>query len=261
MLTREMIMDELTKKGYEVSAFDKVKNGVLMNGIMCRRGNISPVFYVNELIENENMELDEAVKIVESVLRTETPNLNIEEITSPDYILNNVYMGLQRVSAEEILKKKTEFKGIECYLYVRVEEGIFKLLTTTIKILGISELELWRKAKENTEKETDIISLSEAMKELGMEVQGLNEYVVSNKDRRLGASGILMKDKIKQFANELGVDSFVMLPSSIHEVILLPINKGDVVDLEFYNMMVSEVNESEVLPEERLTDRAYLIEI
>ena len=260
MLTREMIMDELTKKGYEVAAVDKVKNGVLMNGIMCHLGNINPVFYVNDITKEENMELKKAVEIVESVFHTETPNLNISEITSPDYIINNVYIGLQKVSNEDIVKKETKFEGIECYLYVRVETGLFKLPTTTIQILGISELELWRKAKEHTDNETEIISLSEAMKELGMEVQGLNEYVVSNKGRMLGASGILMKDKIKQLADRLEVDRFVMLPSSVHEVILLPVNKGDIVDLELFNMMVREVNESEVLPEERLTDRAYLIE-
>jgi len=49
----------------------------------------------------------------------------------------------------------------------------------------------------------------------------------------------------------------VVLPSSVHEMLLVPYTEE--MSLEDFSAMVSEVNNTEVRPEERLTDRAYII--
>ena len=62
---------------------------------------------------------------------------------------------------------------------------------------------------------------------------------------------------IRQAAEKLG-DSFFILPSSRHEVILVPPEMGkDYRDLED---MVHQVNESQVAPEDRLSDHVYHFE-
>ena len=53
------------------------------------------------------------------------------------------------------------------------------------------------------------------------------------------------------------VGEFVLIPSSIHEAILVPHTCES--DLEMYASMVREVNETTVDPLERLVDRAYLL--
>jgi hypothetical protein len=51
-----------------------------------------------------------------------------------------------------------------------------------------------------------------------------------------------------------------MLPSSIHEVIIIPYIDSSMT-IEEFSSMVSEINNTQVSPEERLTDKAYLINI
>lgn len=53
------------------------------------------------------------------------------------------------------------------------------------------------------------------------------------------------------------VGEFVLLPSSIHECILVPHTRES--DLEMFENMVKEVNATTVDPLERLVDRAYLL--
>ena len=84
-------------------------------------------------------------------------------------------------------------------------------------------------------------------------------YVISNKSSIKGASAILNKKVLKEFAQKLNISKFLVLPSSVHEMLLLPYT--DEIDIEEFSQMVKEVNCSQVKPEERLTDRAYVIEI
>ena len=59
---------------------------------------------------------------------------------------------------------------------------------------------------------------------------------------------------LKEFAEEMGHDLYI-IPSSIHETILLPM-LGD--DWEALSQMVKEVNATQLAPEEILSDHVYL---
>ena len=59
---------------------------------------------------------------------------------------------------------------------------------------------------------------------------------------------------VEAVASEFG-GSYYILPSSIHEVILIP-DDGDM-DVEFLLSMVVSVNKDGVLPEDKLTDSVY----
>lgn len=98
--------------------------------------------------------------------------------------------------------------------------------------------ELLYQLKENLNKEKDQIPM----------------YVLSNKNKILGASCMLYPGVLKNFANEKKSNLFI-LPSSIHEVILLPetenMNKEDLLD------MVTEINKTQVEEMEVLADAVY----
>ena len=79
-------------------------------------------------------------------------------------------------------------------------------------------------------------------------------YVLSNTEKLYGASAMLYPDVISSFANFLDSD-LCILPSSIHEVLLLPIKERSH-DLEL-DHIVREVNASQVLEEDILSDHAY----
>lgn len=79
-------------------------------------------------------------------------------------------------------------------------------------------------------------------------------FVLTNTSRLNGAGCILYKDLLKQISDKLGSD-FYILPSSIHEVILVPApDKDSILRL---SEMVKEVNATEVAPDELLSEHAY----
>lgn len=79
-------------------------------------------------------------------------------------------------------------------------------------------------------------------------------YVLTNKSGLNGASCLLYKDILKNFADSVE-DDLIILPSSIHEVLLTPYKKA--FPYEELNEMVSLINQSDVPPEDRLSDHIY----
>ena len=69
-----------------------------------------------------------------------------------------------------------------------------------------------------------------------------------------GAASVLDKDTMETISEMLGGD-FVVIPSSIHEVIILPMD--DNVDKDELEGIIREVNTGQVAPEERLSYHAY----
>ncbi len=79
-------------------------------------------------------------------------------------------------------------------------------------------------------------------------------YVATCNQGMNGAGCIFYPEFMDQTAEKVGGDFFI-LPSSIHEVILVPDN-GTLTAQEL-DAMVQEVNANEVLPEERLSENAF----
>lgn len=79
-------------------------------------------------------------------------------------------------------------------------------------------------------------------------------YVLSNHQRFFGASCILYKDKLNEFAQLKNSDLYI-LPSSIHEVIIIPKTMSP--DYSSLCRMVKEINDTEVDACDRLSDCVY----
>lgn len=79
-------------------------------------------------------------------------------------------------------------------------------------------------------------------------------YVLTNTNNYLGAAGILLDGLLADFAETIE-DSFFVLPSSLHEVLLVPESSG--VDTGHLNEIIRAVNTSQVAPQEVLSDHAY----
>ena len=78
-------------------------------------------------------------------------------------------------------------------------------------------------------------------------------YVISNKERYFGAVQMLFHENL-DMVSELLNDDLYILPSSVHEVIAIPVMGCDAQELA--NMVVS-VNSEEVRLEERLSNQVY----
>lgn len=79
-------------------------------------------------------------------------------------------------------------------------------------------------------------------------------YVLTNSAKAFGAAAILYESVLETVADRLGGD-FYVLPSSVHECILLPDRDG--IDPKELRKMVCEINEEYVAAEEILGDSVY----
>lgn len=87
-----------------------------------------------------------------------------------------------------------------------------------------------------------------------LDSEAIPMYVLSNEQRYFGASCILYPNALKEISQQLE-DNLYILPSSIHEVILIPASFAD--DANELSEIVQEVNVSEVAQDEILSDSVY----
>ncbi len=83
---------------------------------------------------------------------------------------------------------------------------------------------------------------------------GMNLYCLSVDDKTYGASLYANPNVMEQVGNALGENYFV-LPSSIHELMIVPESSG--IPASELEAMVMEINENEVLPEEVLSNKVH----
>ena len=134
----------------------------------------------------------------------------------------------------------------------------------------VSEEELWERAEENTKQifPAEFFTMTSALSELMGMGRNTTEnlltgekigtwdrmYVLSNKMRSEGAACLAYQGILETIAGILRRNYYI-LPSSIHEVIVLP-DRGEL-EVEGINEMVKDINECELDPEDVLSDHCY----
>ena len=89
-----------------------------------------------------------------------------------------------------------------------------------------------------------------------MERQSVGMYILTNHAQLHGASAILHFEVLEQFRKEHNADNIAILPSSIHDVLLIPNVSID--DLVRFKTMVKEVNKTTLQPDEFLSNSVYV---
>lgn len=160
---------------------------------------------------------------------------------------------------------------LDLVLYCRIiidknENGVASMTVQKhmLKEWDISEEELWEAAFSNLKtEEFEIKDVNEVLRFIFPErdLTGLPDknkfesalYVLTNKYQNRGAIGMLRTDLLEKFA-EWGDCDLYILPSSIHEVLLLADNEIPVDELR---RMVRSVNRGVVDEMDRLSDEVY----
>ena len=122
---------------------------------------------------------------------------------------------------------------------------------------GVSENELYEAAMENMKK-----NLPETFQSMAS-ILGFKEdpdmgsplYVLSNSGGVYGATALLYGEALKKMAERTGSDIYI-LPSSIHEVLLLPANHETVCEKDLLDM-VWTINRTQVERQDWLSDNIY----
>ncbi len=143
------------------------------------------------------------------------------------------------------------------------EEGRATALITNglLESYGISQEQLHRDAMEQAARKQpfEIKGMNELLAEMmeedaPMDIGRETMYVATNPSRMFGAGVISYPDFMEAAAEKIGGD-FYVLPSSVHEVILVPDDGKEMA--AGLQAMVQDVNEKEVAPKERLSNGAY----
>lgn len=170
-----------------------------------------------------------------------TPTVDAAELTNYDVMKEKLSIEVISAEANAELLKKVPHENIEdmavVYRFVLEsnEDGRASILVTNdiLDRMGVSHEQLKADALENAPeiRPAVIQGMSEVMKEMmdpeAFELFGLPEvqeemmYVATVSDKTSGAGVLAYQDFMEQAAEKLGGDFFV-LPSSIHEILLVP---------------------------------------
>lgn len=188
-----------------------------------------------------------------------------------DSVKNNLYVTvLNKVNNQEYLKgivhKDIPGTDITAVMHVLCEKdqenGIasFMLKESMLKMWGISEDGLYEQAIKNTERlfpakmETLGTMLFGGETMQSKELQSHEEYVITNDVKVHGATAMLYPNLLQEIG-EATKSNFFILPSSIHELILIK-DIGEMSAEEFQRTVI-EVNRTKVRPDEVLSDEVY----
>ena len=281
-----LVQREVEKRpgeNYRVKLNDVMKNnGVVLRGITLMQddSNISPTIYLNpyyDAYENGDTTLG---TVIDEVIDTYERN-KINRSIDMKFFLNYetvrsriIFKLINTEKNRELLRDVPyiPFHDLSIVFQCLVSEERFGNASILIhnvhlQLWKVNARELYECALENTPllqgyELADMNTVLEEMKALGgiddEEIEDMQQevpmYVLSNKSRINGASCILYKDILKDFAMVVDKDLYV-LPSSIHEVILLPSDGTQ--ESEQLKEMVREINQSQVEKEEVLSDSVY----
>ena len=205
------------------------------------------------------------------------PTVDVSALTDYDQMKDKLIMEVVSAEANADMLDKVPHKDMEDMAVVyRFEidsndDGRATILVTNqlIETMGVTPEQLHADAMENAPelKPAVIKGMSEVMAEMmgvstedlammGMPMDHADEqmFVASVPDKIHGAGVLAYQDFMDQAAERVGGDFFI-LPSSIHEVLIVPDNGN--MSLSDLEAMVKEVNATQVAPEDKLTDTFY----
>ena len=285
----QKIVEIMKEKGLECCIKETTKNGVLYHGIVVvKETGLAPCLYVESLIDAYDT-IEEAKEHIDdfcdNIIQKNDEIKNNPEFESDimkliedkDWVLNNVYICLQRENKNEedtIIKrscKEDGFDGIEKYLFIEIPSKQMKctakLTRHLLDSIKITDDEVWKYAERNTfiEGRTDIGSILDILGDMtnftDMQIP-INMYYISNNRKNYGSGQILDKNSIKKWVFSLGkkIEKIICIPSSIHEWILIPITKNDCYDINKLNEICQSINDTLVPLKEQLGSYCYVID-
>lgn len=278
---REQVQEQLGEK-YQVEIVTNSKlNAAEKTGLTIRRTQepqqVVPVIYLEECYEQylKNQNFMECVEMICMVYENQKGNeetimtalKNMENVQNWEKIKDRIFPMLVSERENENLKEQYVYKNYLDFLVLyiirisEIEVGNIKITNKMLEMWGISVEKLDSQAMNNMKTDEYQVkgmrrmlqeSCPEMIDDIGEEEDEVM-YVLTNKEKYFGAAGILFCAEL--FQEVIGKNNFYILPSSVHELILVKDDEG--CDMQGLSAMVRCVNEEQVDMDERLSDHAY----
>ena len=272
----EILGDEMVVELQEVT-----KVNLSLDGLTIRKQgeNIAPTIYLNQYFNqfNDGRAMDDIVRDIIKVYENNQPENIMNVFKTEDFydfdkmkekiVLKVINTERNLDLLEQVPHLDMEGLGLSVVFYVSLMTG-----EQSAGILIKNEhLKLWEKtvsdltslAEINTNRmhAFTIKSINEVLSGMfGFEEDLIPEdvpalYVLTDGNKRFGASQLYLKNKIREFAEKNDCDVYI-LPSSVHELLLLRADFPNI-EPEHLKQMVCEVNSTEVSDEDFLCDGAF----
>lgn len=251
-------------------------NSVHLDGLLIRKHNssVSPTIYLNhyyDQYENDRSMEDIMNEIAKRRIESADNSFTeIDELTCFEKVKDKISCKLINYCRNiEYLSDKpyTPIADLAAVYYIGIgfsDYGYGSVIINNqiLESYKISVEELHAIALQNMQKDkarllpmTDIIKglLSDTSDISDFEQTNVPMFVLTNEEKINGASKLLDSITMDEVAKRIGTN-FYILPSSIHETILVTATDCSISELE---KMVMEVNETEVAAEEILSDHVY----
>lgn len=264
-------------------------NGVVKHGMVIglRESKIRPTIY----LENYYKEYCHGLclqEIAQAILTLYTKEASADNVIQTDFNLNKmmdkiVFRVVNYERNKELLKECPNERcmgDLTMVFYCIVDTkdssvGSFRITHDHLKLFGLSIEELKELAFANTRRMfppqirnmedilVEVIMISEdeevssELNQFELDDNNGYMYVLTNRQKMFGAGCVLYPDVLQSFSKSVNAD-VVILPSSVHEQILVPYQES--MDIKELKAMVKEINITQVLEEERLSDSVYLYE-
>lgn len=247
--------------GYVVKAVKVDKgNCVKLNAIdICAIGDkVSQVVYVDNKCDAE----ENVNRIMYALDNTDIPSFDLDYFADYEKVREKLFLRLSSHPATGVVKKKAF-----CDLYMTAaisvgNGGEIQIKNCHLKAWGIKSAELFKDARYYAEINRPAYTTKLASVLFGNpnipDFMGgtlrpddpLNLLkIITNETKTYGASAILYADGLPR--------EFYMIPSSVHEVIIIPANEMIGCNVRALSEMVHYVNLTEGEPEDVLANHAY----
>ncbi len=184
-------------------------------------------------------------------------NVSNECVESGSILIRNEHMKEWNITVDELQQdalknaiktQKAEIRPMEDVIYDMVKYHM------NLEIQNLASKNLNTKVTIQDDLINPIVD--EMLEKMYSEAKGPQMYVLTNDSKYYGAGTILYDNLMMDFAIKTQMDYYV-IPSSVHEMILVPMTECEE-DLSYLKNMVCEVNKTELAKEEILSDCIYV---
>ena len=257
-------------------------NNVKLTGItvMKEGADTGPCIYLDEFFreyESGGMKFDEIVdevyKLVVEHKDDDVSGFDVSGFLNWETVRGTIYSKLVNAGQNQEQLKTIPHRmfldlAVVYYVQVRVtedESGAILIHNNHMESWGQEEETLYKTAMENmrTEGEAVFVSMGTLIKQMWpdavvhpeADAHDTEMYILTNSRKKYGAAELLDRNTLRMIADEMG-DKFIVLPSSVHECIIL--RTCELSEYERLAYMVQEVNDTAVRKEERLSYHIYV---
>lgn len=252
-------------------------NATRLDGLSIKKpeSNICPNIYLNQYYTDyeDGRDIDDILSDIAHVrqMNDAPADLDVSAITDFSRIKDKIAAKLINTNQNrEYLEDKphTDIADLSAVYYVDLRSDSLGNMTAVITDSLLAQYDITLEklheiAVQNMESKARFCSMLEVLSELMSDSLPQDEFcpadnmmfVLTNESKLNGAAMLLCPETMDKIAEQVG-SSYYILPSSIHETLVVPFSDG--MNVEDLKNMVHEVNSTQLSADEILSDSVYI---